>query len=294
MKYINIEKYFKQEIEKLRELRCNAPSLMIIDATEGDPANQIYIRNKIKDFNYLGWRAEVFKVETTAELKKLLGGVQKQGFTSAIVQMPVARDIEFTYDMVSPLVDVDGLAPASKVIPATVRGIIDYLDACEFEYESKSAVVLGRSDIVGRPMAKALLDKNMTVSICHSKTTEMDKMYLLRKADLVICATGVPQSIYRAQCPYAFVVDVGISRIGRRVVGDFVEDFNKVTQGSTPVPGGVGLLTRLGLMKNCVELANAFMPCDLDGQCILDCYMKKDCPYEKLRNNADVHFRDSK
>lgn len=254
---MNIKEYFNQEMQRLRDARLVAPSLMIVDATSGDAANQIYIRNKMKDFDAVGWKAEVFKVSDSAELKKLLGGVQKRGFTSVIVQMPVAPHIEFTYDMLSPLVDADGLAPASKVMPATVRGIIDYLDDCGFEYEGKSAVVLGRSDIVGKPMAKALLDKNMTVSVCHSKTHEQDKMYLLRNADLVICATGQPQSVYRTQCPDAFVVDVGISRVDGKIVGDFVENGgpNEV-RASTPVPGGVGLLTRLGLMKNCLELAN--------------------------------------
>lgn len=257
MKQVNIKEYFNQEMQRLRDARLIAPSLMIVDATSGDAANQIYIRNKMKDFGAVGWKAEVFKVSDSAELKKLLGGVQKRGFTSVIVQMPVAPHIEFTYDMLSPLVDADGLAPASKVMPATVRGIIDYLDDCGFEYEGKTAVVLGRSDIVGKPMAKALLDKNMTVSICHSKTHEQDKMYLLRNADLVICATGQPQSVYRTQCPDAFVVDVGINRVDGKIVGDFVESREMSEANlSTPVPGGVGLLTRLGLMKNCLELAN--------------------------------------
>lgn len=255
---MNIKEYFNQEMQRLRDARLVAPSLMIVDATSGDAANQIYIRNKMKDFDAVGWRAEVFKVSDSAELKKLLGGVQKRGFTSVIVQMPVAPHIEFTYDMLSPLVDADGLAPASKVMPATVRGIIDYLDDCEFTYRGKTAVVLGRSDIVGKPMAKALLDRDMTVSVCHSKTSEEDKEYLLRNADLVICATGQPQSIYREQCESAVVVDVGISRVDGKIVGDFVEDENNIVgcAWSTPVPGGVGLLTRLGLMKNCLELAN--------------------------------------
>ena len=257
MKQVNIKEYFNQEMQRLRDARLVAPSLMIVDATSGDAANQIYIRNKMKDFEALDWKVEVRKATTTEELKSLIESVEAEGWSTLIVQMPVAPHIEFTYDMLSPLVAADGLAPASKVMPATVRGIIDYLDDCGFEYEGKSAVVLGRSDIVGKPMAKALLDKNMTVSVCHSKTHEQDKMYLLRNADLVICATGQPQSVYRTQCPDAFVVDVGISRVDGKIVGDFVENGgpNEV-RASTPVPGGVGLLTRLGLMKNCLELAN--------------------------------------
>lgn len=167
-------------MDKLREIRYNTPSLMIIDATNGDPANQIYIRNKLKDFNSLNWRAEVFKASTSEELKKLLEEVQSRGFNSAIVQMPVAQNIEFSYDMISPSVDADGLNPISNITPATVRGIIDYLDDCGFEYANKSAVILGRSDIVGKPMAKALLDRDMTVSICHSKTDINTELYLAR------------------------------------------------------------------------------------------------------------------
>lgn len=259
MKQVNIKEYFNQEMQRLRDARLVAPSLMIVDATSGDAANQIYIRNKMKDFDAVRWKAEVFKVSDSAELKKLLGGVQKRGFTSVIVQMPVAPHIEFTYDMLSPLVDADGLAPASKVMPATVRGIIDYLDECGFEYEGKSAVVLGRSDIVGRPMAKALLDRNMTVSICHSKTPRGRKLELLENAHLVISATGQPGSLVREDCHDAIVIDVGISRVDGKICGDFIENtiITEVTGAwSSPVPGGVGLLTRLGLMKNCLELAN--------------------------------------
>lgn len=259
---MNIKEYVNQEMERLREARQIAPSLMIIDATEGDPANQIYIRNKMKDFDALGWKAEIRKVSTTEELKSTIEDAEAEGWSSIIVQMPVAHGIEFDYNWIPPHMDADGLVPAGKVMPATVRGIIDYLDECDFEYSGKSAVVLGRSDIVGKPMAKALLDRDMTVSVCHSKTHEQDKMYLLRNADLVICATGQPQSVYRAQCPDAFVVDVGISRIAlpdgkTKIVGDFVESKERGSAAtSTPVPGGVGLLTRLGLLKNCVELAN--------------------------------------
>ncbi len=257
MKQVNIKEYFNQEMQRLRDARLVAPSLMIVDATSGDAANQIYIRNKMKDFEAMDWIAHVHEAHDTERLKHLIRNAESLGYSSIIVQMPVAAGIEFDYSWISPHMDADGLAPASKVIPATVRGIIDYLDDCGFEYEGKSAIVLGRSDIVGKPMAKALLDKNMTVSVCHSKTHEQDKMYLLRNADLVVCATGRPQSVYRTQCPDAFVVDVGISRVDGKIVGDFVENGepNEV-RASTPVPGGVGLLTRLGLMKNCLELAN--------------------------------------
>lgn len=262
MKQLNIKEYVNQEMVKLRERRQDAPSLMIIDATSGDAANQIYIRNKVKDFDALGWKTEVRKAFTTEELRYLIKIAETEGWSAIIVQMPVAPGIKFDYSWIPAHMDADGLSPASKVMPATVRGIIDYLDACGFEYEGKTAVVLGRSDIVGKPMAKALMERNMTVSICHSKTREQDKMYLLRNADLVVCAVGKPGTVYRAQCPDAFVIDVGINRVvmpdgGTKLVGDFVEDLKRErneVRVSTPVPGGVGLLTRLGLIKNCMEL----------------------------------------
>lgn len=105
--------------------------------------------------------------------------------------MPTAKRFNFNIEDIPSYFDCDGLTKNALVLPATVRGIIDYLDDCGFDYAGKTAIVLGRSDIVGKPMAKALLDRNMTVSICHSKTNYGDKEYLLHNADLVICATSL-------------------------------------------------------------------------------------------------------
>lgn len=252
MKKLNIKEYVAKEKQKLRDEIPVAPSLLIIDATSGDPANQIYIRNKVKDFEEMGWMASVFNAKNMPEFKLLVGAMSHR-YDSVIVQMPVRDDIYFDYTMLPRLKDADGLHPLSPVIPATVRGIIDYLDACEFEYEGKTAVVLGRSDIVGKPMAKELLNKNMTVSVCHSRTPLEIRERLLKDADLVVCAVGQAGILKRADCPNAFVVDVGINRVNGKLVGDFVEE-EGMKEASTPVPGGVGLLTRLGLLKNCVDL----------------------------------------
>lgn len=259
MKQVNIKEYFNQEMQRLRDSRLDAPSLMVIDATSGDAANQIYIRNKVKDFENLGWNAGVHNATSSAGIRILLSRAKSLGYTSAIVQLPVAAHIQFTPDMIPPSLDCDGLNPQSNIVPATARGIIDYLDECGFQYEGTNAVVLGRSDIVGKPMAKELLDRNATVSICHSKTPYYVKKHLLSHADLVVSATGKPLSLHRSECPTAIVVDVGISRVDGKIVGDFIEDQQvlnncKCLAWSTPVPGGVGLLTRLGLIKNCLEL----------------------------------------
>lgn len=258
MNQINIKEYFKTEKEKLRlaviEHGYEPPSLTIVDATDGDVGNQIYIKKKIEDFESVGWPVQVVRPKDSSELHYLLN----YGFHTdcVIVQMPTAERFDFNVEDIPPYFDCDGLTKNALVLPATVRGIIDYLDDCGFNYASKTAVVLGRSDIVGKPMAKALLDRDMTVSVCHSKTNYGDKEYLLHNADLVICATGQPQSIHREQCESAIVVDVGISRLNGKIVGDFVENENNIVgeAWSTPVPGGVGLLTRLGLMKNCLDL----------------------------------------
>ena len=256
MNYLNIKEYFKQEMSRLREQTSNPPSLIIVDATNDDPANQIYIRNKVKDFEDLGWKAEVLQITKDKPLKDFslfIRHAAHYGYDNLIVQMPLRDEYSLDYSYIPPSKDCDGLNPTSGIIPATVRGIIDYLDACGFEYEGKTAVVLGRSDIVGKPMAKELLNKNMTVSVCHSHTPQETRERLLEDADLVVCAVGQAGILKRADCPNAFIVDVGINRVNGKLVGDFVEE-EGMEETSTPVPGGVGLLTRLGLLKNCVDL----------------------------------------
>lgn len=261
MKQINIKEYFKQEVEELRRATSGPdiepPSLTIVDATDGDIGNQIYIKKKIEDFEALSWPVELVKpTDNDNSLWRILENIDT---SSVIVQMPVAERFNFCINDIPNYLDCDGLTKDALVYPATVRGILDYLDACGFRYEGKTAVVLGRSEIVGKPMAQALLNRNMTVSICHSKTPVEVLDYLLRSADLVISAVGKPHFFSRKWCPWAIVIDVGISRDPEtnKVTGDFLEDSVLAAEKnvwSTPVPGGVGLLTRLGLMKNCLDL----------------------------------------
>lgn len=261
MEQIDIKEYFKQEVEKLRlatsDPDIEPPSLTIVDATDGDIGNQIYIRKKIEDFEALNWPVKLVKpADNDNSLWHLLENIDT---SSVIVQMPVAKRFNFNINDIPNYLDCDGLTKDALVYPATVRGILDYLNTCGFSYEGKSAVVLGRSEIVGKPMAQALLDRNMTVSVCHSKTPKVIKQYLLHSADLVVSAIGKPHIINRNDCRYAIVIDVGISRDPEtnKVTGDFLEyppDAETMNVWSTPVPGGVGLLTRLGLMKNCLDL----------------------------------------
>ena len=255
MNYIAPKEYFDREIEELRGCSLKPiPHLGIIDATAADDVgNQIYIRNKVKDFNLVGWKVDVYK---TDEIEKAVAEALADGCNSLICQLPVREGVAFDAAMIPAQYDADGIADLGIVNSATPRGIIDWLDACGYKFDGKNVVVVGRSKIVGRPMARMLLDRNCTVSVVHSKTKHLDKVKLLERADLVIVAAGCRGVVTRAMCPRAGVVDVGINRDENgKICGDFIEIEEYCDGGwSTPVPGGVGLLTRLGLLKNCMEL----------------------------------------
>lgn len=258
-KQLNIKEYFQNEKDKLKTFAqeqhlSNRIKLGIIDATaEGDTANEIYIKRKVGDFTAMGWQAEVIK---TTDIQQGIQRAYLAHCNCIIVQLPTAEGIRFNPMMIPPLTDCDGFNYESPCIPATPRGILDYLDDCHFNYKGKFAVVVGRSDIVGRPMVKELLNRDCTTTVIHSKTTADDKKYLLRNADLVVVAAGHPGVVTREDCPNAIVIDVGINRGENGLCGDFIESPDLTTDRvwSTPVPGGVGLLTRLALMKNCVDL----------------------------------------
>lgn len=257
MTQVNIKEYFNEEMDRLRRTVDNPPSLLIIDATDNDVGNQIYIKKKVEDFTSLGWPVEVKHPSDEAALKLMLEFADKnRELDCVIVQMPTADRFNFSVNMIPVDKDCDGLHPLTKVMPATVRGIIDYLDVCGFEYSGKNATVIGRSDIVGRPMAKALLDRDMTVTQCHSKTNPDDLYIYARYSDLIVVAAGVPHLLSRTSCRHAIVIDVGINRVNGKLIGDFeeIEKWKEDQAWSTPVPGGVGLLTRLGLIKNCLDL----------------------------------------
>lgn len=255
MEQLNIKEYFESEKKKLREACPRGPRLMIIDPTPQDKGNQLYVKNKLKDFAEMGWKATVIRVTTQKEYEEALLEAQLTS-DAIIVQRPAIAGITLHDDDVPCLMDADGLHPQALVLPATVRGIVDYLDDCGFRFEGHLAVVLGRSKIVGKPMADELLKRNMTVCTCHSWTAPKDVHLLTKHADLIVSAVGKPAHFTRGVVhPDAIVIDVGINYVDGKIVGDFIEVPELCWEGwSTPVPGGVGLLTRLGLMKNCVEL----------------------------------------
>ena len=259
---MNIKEYvankkndIKTELQNIEIL----PKLVIVQVNE-DVASSAYVKGKIKDMNELGIGVELMKLGILTSQKDLLKVIEKlnidDSVTGYIVQMPLPKGIdeELIKRSVNPLKDVDGFNVLSKFDPATPKGILTYLEDNNFEFKSKNAVIIGRSNIVGKPMHNLLLDKDMNVTIVHSKTKKEDMKFYIEHADLIIVAVGkmhflTNEYIFKKDC---VVMDVGISRDeNNHLSGDCVPDLN--VGYLSPVPGGVGLLTRLALTLNLME-----------------------------------------
>ena len=174
--------------------------------------------------------------------------------------MPKHISQEKVTAIIDPRKDVDGFRKDSLCVPCTPGGIIKYLEYCDFKFMGSHCVVIGRSEIVGKPMAQLLLDKNATVTICHSKTRNIDLW--TRNADLIVCAVGKPRFLncYSLHMP---IIDVGINfDENGRMVGDC---FNTANRDVSPVPGGVGLLTRCQLLENVLRCATNEGSCTDDN-----------------------------
>lgn len=237
------------------------PHLVIIQANDS-PASDAYVRGKIRDCDEVGARATLCLLPPTVSEEELLQKIDEYNsdddVDGLIVQLPLPKHIsEAKVKLaVAPKKDVDGFHPLTSFIPCTPRGIIDYLSAEGFDFVGKNAVVLGRSEIVGKPMAKLLLSKHCNVTVLHSRTSEEDKAFYIAHADLIVVAIGRLGFLdnrfkYKKD---AVIVDVGINRNEEgKLRGDAIPGLPVALQ--TPVPGGVGLLTRLALVKNLVYAA---------------------------------------
>ena len=257
-----IKEYVKQRKEKLRqeiEKMSVKPTLAIVQLND-DPASHAYVKGKLKDSAELGIEAKLYKLpEDTSEkaLLKLISKLNKnKKLDGFLVQMPLPKHInEETVKLaVSPDKDVDGFHPLSKLNPCTPQGIMNYLHAEGIEIRGQNAVVIGRSNIVGKPMAKMLLQESANVTVLHSKTSDADFRNYIANADIIVVATG-KQALLNSSYTYkktAVIVDVGINRDENGLHGDAEPGLDVRLQ--TPVPGGVGLLTRLALMENLLRL----------------------------------------
>ena len=259
---MNIKEYIaqrKSEIKAYVEGLEIKPYLVVIQVNE-DAGSNAYVKGKLKDCAELGIRADLIKlpIDTTEEnLLKIIENCKKNPeITGFIVQMPLPKQInEETIKLaIDPAKDVDGFHPLSWLNPCTPQGIIDYLKNEHIEMLGKNALVIGRSNIVGKPMAKLLLKENCNVTVVHSKTSFEDMSRYILNADIIVIAIG-RQGFLDNKYQYkdsAVIVDVGISRDETGLHGDAVPGLPVKLQ--TPVPGGVGLLTRLSLIENLLKI----------------------------------------
>ena len=244
------------------------PKLAIIHVGS-DNASEVYVRGKVRDCEECGIDVQVHCYPSEITENELIGNVMKLNYddtvTGILVQLPLPNHIKESEVMesISPYKDVDGFNPINigSVMtsgigfePCTPLGIIKLLEYYNIPIEGKTCVVIGRSNIVGKPIARMLLDRNGTVIQCHSKTTNLKEMTL--QADILISAVGKPNFITKDMVKKGVVViDVGINRNqDNKLCGDV--DFNEVSEIAeyiTPVPGGVGLLTRACLMFNVLK-----------------------------------------
>jgi methylenetetrahydrofolate dehydrogenase (NADP+)/methenyltetrahydrofolate cyclohydrolase len=254
--YVKIRKeLLKNEIDALTV----KPHLIIISLNE-DEASKAYVKGKLKDGAEVGANVELIKLPENTQQEDLLKLIEKYNNDNTvhgmIVQMPLPKHIseDAVKNAIIPAKDVDGFNLFSKLNPCTPQGIINYLDYLKYDFTGKNAVVIGRSNIVGKPMAKLLLAKNCNVTQLHSRTKREDMEFYLEHADLIVVATGkkwLIDSSYKFK-PSAYVIDVGINRENGVLYGDCEPGLKVALQ--TPVPGGVGLLTRLALLDNLMEV----------------------------------------
>lgn len=234
------------------------PQLAIVQVGNNEASNR-YIRNKISDCKKVGavahhyWYEEkIGVVELEAEVRDLA-----EVYDGVVVQLPLPehfRGREWRiFSAIPPEKDVDGLRKNTAFWPATPLGIMDYLKWRDFGLRGKNVLVIGRSKLVGEPMAKMMVEADATVTIAHSKTPKEKIEELAKGADLVVCAVGHPGFLEGAELKAA--IDVGINFVDGKLVGDINGGENV-----SPVPGGVGLLTRCALIKNLVSAAKKRIP----------------------------------
>lgn len=257
MPEINVKQIVNECKKELKSKVTPNMKLTVIQIGD-DPASNSYIRGKEKDCIELGINFELYKYEKTISPALIYEHI-KHAENPIILQLPVPEQIDLNTvnKIIPPEWDVDGFSPYSKFKPCTPTGIIHLLNKLNFEYEYRKAVVIGRSQIVGLPMAEMLLDKNMTVTVCHSKTSFVDLVNTCNDADLIVSAVGKENFItdmlinnFKNQT----LIDVGINRINGKIQGDANSSiYNIARLNYTPVPGGVGLLTRMQLMENIVN-----------------------------------------
>jgi methylenetetrahydrofolate dehydrogenase (NADP+) / methenyltetrahydrofolate cyclohydrolase len=257
----------RERVQRFRREHCGVPGLAVI-RVGGDPASAAYVRAKTKACEEVGIASRQITLSSFISQEELTESIQElnrdSGIHAILIQLPLPGHLDerAALEIVDPAKDVDGFTYANigrlvenhpRFVPCTPAGILELLDRERIEIAGKHAVVVGRSEIVGKPVATLLLHRNATVTICHSRT--VDLAAVIRCADILIAATGRPRLITADMVkPGAVVIDVGINRVEGVLVGDV--DFDSVApvaSAITPVPGGVGPVTVAMLLKNTLQ-----------------------------------------
>lgn len=255
--------------DKVSELKNSGKTICLAVIQVGnDPASSVYVGNKKKACAYIGIESRAFELpeETTEEeLLSIIDDLNKDSQVNGIlVQLPLPAHIneDSIIKAIDPRKDVDGFHPQNVgalsigqkgFVSCTPAGVIQLLKRSKIDIAGKECVVVGRSNIVGKPMALLLLRENGTVTICHSRTTNLKE--ITKRADILVVAIGKPKFINADYVKEgAVVIDVGIHRIDGHLCGDVdYESVEPIASAITPVPGGVGPMTIAMLMNNCVE-----------------------------------------
>lgn len=254
-------------MDTLSERNKRIPKLVVILIGD-NPASQTYVKNKARACERVGFLSEIIALEGSISQKIVLTTIERlnqdETVDGILVQLPVPKhlDAKAIVHALDPDKDVDGLHPINVAklyenekgfVPCTPKGILRLLKEYKVDLTGKHCVVLGRSNLVGRPVAQLLLNENATVTICHSKTQNLSQY--TKQADIIVVAIGksnflTAKDVNHAQC----IIDVGINRVEGKLVGDVAYDelIDKV-EAMTPVPGGVGPMTIGMLLENTLE-----------------------------------------
>lgn len=264
-----IKEEIKEELEVLRERHGINPGLAAILVGE-NPASKVYVGRKERTCQELGMLSVVERLPESASQEDVISVVERLNedprIHGILVQLPLPDHIdpEVVINVIRPEKDVDGFHPVNmgwlfigknRLVPCTPHGIIQMLDRSGIGIEGKRAVVVGRSNIVGKPLSMLLMQRNATVTVCHSRTADLPSV--TREGDILAVAIGKAEFVKADMVkPGAVVIDVGINRVGDKIVGDVAfEEVKEVASAITPVPGGVGPLTVIMLMYNTVKAA---------------------------------------
>lgn len=268
----SIHGQLKVEVDAFAAKYGYRPCLTVVLVGE-NPASQVYVRNKHLACEKVGMKSEIVKLEADASEQEVLATVERlnndKDVHGILVQLPLPSHIDEgkVLNLIDPDKDVDGFHPVNvgrlvvgepSLQPCTPSGVMELIKSTGIELSGKSAVVVGRSNIVGKPVAMMLLKENATVTICHSRTTDIESV--IRGADVVVAAVGRPEMITGDMIKDgAVVIDVGINRLDTgKLVGDVAfESASAKASAITPVPGGVGPMTIAMLIKNTMQAARS-------------------------------------